>query len=117
MLSPFQELVAFAVALEFHVEIQLQRFGRAEEIDLHRVIDHEIDRHQRLNDFRIAADLLHRASHRGKIDNQRHAREILEDDPRHHERDFFVGRLLGIPFRQRLDVLGLDFLAVAISHD
>ena len=55
LLAPLQELVALAVALEFHVHVQAQRFGRAEEIDLDGVIDHQIDRHQRFDDFRIAA--------------------------------------------------------------
>ena len=34
LLAPLQKLVALAVALEFHFQIQLQRFGRPEEIDL-----------------------------------------------------------------------------------
>ena len=117
LLTPLQKLVAFAVALEFHFQIQLQRFGRAEKVNLHGVIDHEIYRHQRLDDFRIAVESLHCTSHRGKIDNQRHAGEILKNDARDHERNFFVGWLLGIPFRQRLDILAADFLVVTISQD
>jgi hypothetical protein len=40
LLSPFQKLITFAVALELHVQIEFQRTSRTEEIDLHRVIDH-----------------------------------------------------------------------------
>ena len=51
----FKKFVTLAVAFEFHVHVQAQGRGGAGEIDLHRVIDDEIDRHERLDDFRIAA--------------------------------------------------------------
>ncbi len=35
LLAPFEELVALAVALEFHVEVELERIGGAVEINLH----------------------------------------------------------------------------------
>ena len=53
LLTPFQKLVALAVALELHVEIEAQRLRRTEEIDLDRMIDHEINRNERLDNFRI----------------------------------------------------------------
>ena len=117
LLAPFQELVTLAVALEFHVHVQPQRFRRAGEIDLHRVIDDEIDRHERLDDFRIAAECLHRAAHRREIDHERHAGEILQDDSRDDERNLFVRGRLRVPVRERLDILAPDFFAVAISQD
>ena len=55
LLPPFQKFVALAVAFEFHVHVQAQGRGGAGEIHLHGVIDDEIDRHERLDDFRIAA--------------------------------------------------------------
>ena len=55
LLPPFQKFIAFAVAFEFHVHVQAQGRGGSGEIHLHRVIDDEIDRHERLDDFRIAA--------------------------------------------------------------
>ena len=116
LLPPFQKLVALAVALEFHVHVQLQGLGRAGEIDLHRVIDHEIDRHERLDDLRIAAESLHRAAHRRQIDHQRHAGEILQNNARDDERNLFVRRRLRVPVRQRLDIFAPNFLAVAISQ-
>ena len=52
----FRNSIALAVALEFHVHVQAaSACGGSGEIDLHGVIDHEIDRHERLDDFRIAA--------------------------------------------------------------
>ena len=116
LLTPFQKLVTLAIALELHVHVQLQRFRGAEEIDLHGMIDHQIDRHERLDDFRIAAEPLHRAAHRREIDHQRHAGEILENDPRDDERNLFIRRRLRVPFRQRFDIFAPDFFAVAISQ-
>ena len=117
LLAPFQKFVTLAVALEFHFHVEPQRLGRAGEIDLHRVIDHEIDRHERLDDFRIAAEPLHRAAHRGEIDNQRHAGEILQNDARDDEWDLLVRRRLRVPVRQRLDIFAPNFFPVAIPQD
>ncbi len=90
LLSPFEKLVTLPVAFELHVQIELQRARRTEEIDLHGVIDHQIDRHERFNDFRIAAQPRDCAAHRGKIDNQRHTGEILQNDARDDEWNFLV---------------------------
>src|SRR5213075_3444561 len=80
LLAPFQELVTLAIALELHLHVQLECLRRAGEIHLDGVIDDEIDRHQRLDDLRIAAKLFHRAAHRGQIDHEWDAGEILEND-------------------------------------
>ena len=77
LLSPFQKLIALAVALELHIQIKFQRARRPEEIYLDRVIYHQIDGHKRFNDIRIAAQPRDRAAHRRKINNQRHASKIL----------------------------------------
>src|SRR5690606_36067303 len=45
-LPPVQELVALAVALKLSFSVELQRFGYGEEVHLHRVVDHQVDRHQ-----------------------------------------------------------------------
>ncbi len=55
LLAPLEELVALAVALEFHLHVELERLRGAGEIHLHGVIDHEVDRDERLDDFRVAA--------------------------------------------------------------
>ena len=87
-----------------------QRSRRTGEIDLHGVIDHQIDRHERLDDFRIATEPFHRAAHRREIDHQRHAGEILQNNARDDEWNFFVRRRFRVPVRQRLDIFAPDFL-------
>ena len=55
LLPPFQKFIALTVAFEFHVHIQAQGRGGSGKIDLHGVIDDKIDRHERLDNFRLAA--------------------------------------------------------------
>ena len=117
LLAPFQKLVAFAVALEFHLQVQLQSLGRSKEIHLHGVIDHQIHGHERLDDFRVAPQALHGAAHGRQVDHQGDTGEILQDNARHHEGDLFVSRFGRVPVGQRLDVLAPNFLAVAIPQD
>ena len=66
--------------------------------------------------FGSPPNVLHRAAHRGEIDHQRHAGEILQNNARDDERDFLVRGLLRVPVRQRFDIFALNFLAVAISQ-
>jgi hypothetical protein len=51
------------------------------------VIDHEIDRHKRLDRCRIFAEAFHGRAHRGQIDKKRHSGEVLEYDSGDDERD------------------------------
>ena len=69
-----------------------KRFRRSGEIDLDGVIDDQIDRHERLDDFRIAAKSLHRTPHGREIDHERNAGEILQNDARDDEWNFFIRR-------------------------
>ena len=68
LLAPTQELVPLAVPLELHRDVLRQGVGRAEAVNLHRVVDHQVDRHQRVDPLGIAAEPLHRAPHRRQID-------------------------------------------------
>ena len=66
--APFDELVALAVALEFHFHVEPQRIRAVVVIHLHRVIHHQVYRHQRFDDLRILAQLArrHRALRRDR---------------------------------------------------
>ena len=80
--SPFQKSISLFVAAKLHLHVSLIGGFAAGVIDLDRMVDHQIDRHERLDDARILPDPLHRRTHRRKVDKQRHARKILQDDPR-----------------------------------
>ncbi len=81
------------------------------------MIDHEVDRHQRLNELRILAQGVDRRAHGGKIDQQRHAGEVLEHDARDGEGDFLLGRRLGVPGRKIADVRLGNLHAIDIAQD
>ena len=54
-LPPAQKLVALAVALELDGGVGCQRQRAVVLIDLHRVVDDQVDRHLRVNELGVAA--------------------------------------------------------------
>ena len=115
--APFEELVTLAVALEFHVHVPRQRVARAGEIHLHGMVHHQVHRHQRLDDFGIPAQLDRRRAHGGQVHQQGNAREILQDNAGHDERDFLRARCVGLPLGQLAHAAFRDFFPVAIAQD
>ena len=116
LLAPFEELVALAVALEFHVEVELERVGRAVEIDLHRVVHDEINRHEGLDDGRVAAKAFHCGAHGGEVHQKRHAGEVLQNNTGDDEGDLLLSGCLRIPVCERLDITRLDFFPIAVAE-
>ena len=55
LLGPAQQRVALAVSLVLTLDVALIRHPRAERVDLHRVVDHQVDRHQRIDPAGIAS--------------------------------------------------------------
>ena len=107
-LRPAQQLVALAVALVLAVDVARIREIRPERVDLHRVVDHEVARHQRVDTRRVAARARHRGAHRSEVDDGRDAREVLEHDARRLERHRRAGGSVLRVAGERLDVaLGL----------
>ena len=70
-LAPAQERVALAVALELELDVAAERELRRELVDLHRVVDHELGRDQRVDPRRVAAEVGHRVAHRREVDDRR----------------------------------------------
>ena len=90
LLAPAEERVALAVALELELDVADERAARAEDVDLDGVVDHELDRDQRVDLLRLAAEVGHRVAHRGEVDDGRDAGEVLEQDAGRRERDLAV---------------------------
>ncbi len=112
-LAPFQEAIALAIALIFEIDIGLEGLGRAEGIDDHRMIDDEIDRHERIDLLRIAAERGHRVAHGGEIDDGGNAGEVLHQDAGRTKRDLALGlALVDEPFGDRLNIVFGDRAAV-----
>ena len=114
--APLQKLVPLSVARELHLEVFVHRILRAGEIDLHRVVNHQVHRHQRLDDLRIPAEPRCRRAHRCQVDQQRHAGEILQHNPRDSERDLLRSRGLGLPTGELADVFLRHLLPVAMAQ-
>ena len=104
-LRPFQELIALLVLFVFLLDVLLERGVVAEEVDDHRVIDDEIDRHQRIDLLGVAAEVLHGVAHGREVDDGRNAGEVLHQHARRAKRDLAVGGLGLEPLGDRLDVL------------
>ena len=116
LLAPAEELVTLAVAGELHIDIELERVGRVEVVDLHRVVDDEIDGHERIDFLGIAAEALHGGSHGGEIDDARHAGEILQHNAGRLEWDFDLGRGGGLPRGEGFHIILRYEVAVAIAE-
>ena len=102
--------------MEFQIQIPRQGIACAREIHLHTVIHHEVHGNQRLNHFRVLAKTIHRRAHGCQINQQRHAGEVLQNDPRDDEGNFIIPRGLGIPVGEVFHVLFSHLLAIAIPH-
>jgi len=112
VLAPFQELVTLHVALVFAVHVHLEGARIAEFVDHHRVVDDQIDRVQRVDLLRLAADRDDRVAHCGQIDHRRNAGEILHQNARRAVRDFVPATGVGRPRGCGFDVVGRNRAAV-----
>ena len=104
-LAPAQERIAFDVAAELDRVVLGERIRGAVVVDLHRVVDDQFGRGERVDLLRVAAEADHRLAHGGEVDDGRHAGEVLQDHARGREGDFVARGRLGVPVEQRLDVL------------
>ena len=86
-LTPAQEGVALAVPLELELRVAEDREAARELVHLHRVVDHELDRKERVDLPGIAAEVVHRVPHGGEVDHRGHAGEVLQQDAARRERD------------------------------
>jgi hypothetical protein len=79
------------VALHFQTDVVFEGIVIAEAVDGDRVVDHQVDRRQRVHLRRIAAQAFHRLAHGGQIHHRRHAGKVLHQDARRTVGDFPVG--------------------------
>jgi len=115
--APFQELVAFLVALEFDLHVEIECIGATVFVDLNGMVNHHVHRHQGLDFFRVLVGARGGRSHGGKVGQQGHAGEILQQNPRHGKGNLLGAFAIRLPVRQLLDVFGCDFHPVAIAQD
>ena len=115
LLAPLQELVALPVALELPLGVELEGSRRSESVDLDRVVDNQVGRHEWVDPARIPPHVRHRAPHRREVDDRRHPGEVLHDDPGRQVSKLSTDRLR--PACQRLDVLFGDELPTGVAQE
>ncbi len=113
---PAQERVALAVPLIFLVDIDLEGLVGAEGVDHHRMVDDEIDRGERIDLLRVAAELGHRVAHGGEIDHGGHAGEVLHQHARRAEGDLAVALAVLEPERDAANIVGGDGAPILVTQ-
>jgi hypothetical protein len=116
-LAPAQERVALAVALELELGVALEGEALGEHVHLDRMVDHELDRHERVDLAGVAAEILHGVAHRGEVHDRRHPGEVLHQDARGPVGDLLRGLVLGGPLRHRLGALVLTVPDQVLEQD
>ena len=116
VLPPAQELVAFLVALKLDRGVLCERLRRSVLVDLHRMIDDEFGRRQRIDFVGLTTELDDGVPHGREVDDRRHTREVLHHDATGRERDFLTRRRLRIPVRERGDVVGRHVDGVGVTQ-
>ena len=117
LLAPLEEAVALLVLLVFARHVLRERLGRAEMVDDDRMVDDEVDRDERVDQVGIAAERGHRVAHRGKVDDGRHAGEVLHQHAGRAERDLVL-RFAAVlrPGGDRFDVFPGDAAPVLVAQ-
>jgi hypothetical protein len=115
-LGPAQELVALAIALVFAFDVERERTGGPEPVDLHGMVDDEVRRDQRIDLSRVTPEVGHGVAHDRQVDDRRDAGEVLEQDPRRHERDLGLGGGARSPGKQRFDVGRVDHAPTRVAE-
>ena len=114
-LAPLEEVIALAVALVFVLDVLRERLWRPEFVDNHRVVDDQIDRDERVDETRVAAELLHAIAHRGEVNDGRNAGEVLHQNARRAITDFAAG--LAFVLQPRCNGLNIGLLDGAVVFE
>lgn len=116
LLAPFEEFVAFRIALELDVQVLFQGVRAACPVYLDGVVHHQVHGNQRFNDGSVFSQSGHGGAHGGQVHQQRNARQVLEDDAGHRKRDFIGTGIFGVPGGQVVHILFRYLQAVAIAE-
>src|SRR5690606_42103550 len=115
--APLHEFVALTITLEFQFHVEIERIVFAVVVDHHRVIHHEIDRHQRLNTPGVKIHALRSRAHGCNVSQERNTGEALKDYPRYDDRNFGIPFVIGLPAGQLASTILAELVAVATTQD
>ena len=100
LLPPPQELIALAIALKFNFRISPEGIRNGEEIYLHGMIDHQVNRNQRVDFLRVPTLSMYSRPHRSKVHHSWNPGEILHDHAPGKERHGWLRRQVRPPAGQ-----------------
>jgi hypothetical protein len=100
LLTPVEQCVTLPVAPVLPLDVGAVGVGGAEAVDLHRVVDDQVHRYERVYRFRVPAGPGDCAAEGGQIHHRRHPGEVLHEDAGRHEGEPGTRLLLG-PAGQR----------------
>ena len=116
--APLEKAVSLLIAAKLHLHVSLICGLAARIIDLHRMIDHEIDGDKRFDHAGVLAHPLDRRAHRRQVHKERHAGEVLKYHTGDHERNFVRSLAVRLPAGKSPDALLAHlFSAVEIPKD
>ena len=111
-MSPAQKRITLAIALKFQKGIGVECILRCELIHLHRVVDYQLCWLKRIDQSRVAAHLLHGIAHGSQVHHRRNSGKILHQDTRGREGNFLRRNRMGVPVRQKADIIGSHAAAI-----
>ena len=97
LLRPFQEPVAFVVALELAAQVALHRAFIAPMVDLQGMVHDQVHRNPGVHPRRVPARLGHRVAQRRQVLQYRQAAGVRKDHPRDMQRQVGAGMRAPIP--------------------
>ena len=113
LLPPFQEGIAFHVPFVLAVHVHLKGAWRAEFVDHHRMVNHQIDRVQRVDLLGVAAQAQNAIAHRRQVNHGRNPGEILHQHAGRAIGDFArIAPAVRTPFGKGADVVDRNRLAI-----
>ena len=115
VLPPAKKRVTLLIARELELGVQFEGIRLSEVIHLHRVVDDELHRLERVDTIGIAAEAQNPITHGGEIHDGRHPGKVLKQNPRRRKRNFLLHGALDVPTRQSLNVGSLDEAAVFMT--
>ena len=114
--GPAHDAEALAIAFEFGAQVARQGVSGSGEIRTHRMIDHQIGRHDRIDPAGIATTRHHGVAHGGKIHQQRHARRIRHQHAR-WMKGYFPAQRCGLrPMGEGGHILARDRDAILMAQ-
>ena len=112
-LSPLEEGITLHVALVLAIHVHLESAWVSKFVDHDRVVNHKVDRVQRVDLFGVATERHKTIAHGRKINNRRNAGKVLHEHAGRTIGDFagILAALVG-PLGKRFDVVHGDGLAI-----